>query len=332
MLKYLLLFSFSFTVLCAKGQTDSLTKDEKRLLDSMFKNDEFIKLMMKKDKNYLDVAIGITNGAFSSTNNAANATGVDKQLIYTPSVVYRLKNGFSFGIAGFITADSTNKPEIYQTGLTAGYDYYGKTIYAGGSYTRYLSNQNKYNSKSLYQNDLYAYIKLAKGIFQPGITLGYVTGKYKETSFVTFKRLIHLPNPPPNGRDTLIIITGKDSTDNKTSYFSTAATVGHDFVFYNVFSKKDEFDFIPTLILNMGSDKLSQTHTNRIFDRPAFNNRKKSDYSNKFQVQSIAASLDFTYMVKKFFIQPIVYFDYYLPETTENRFSAIFSVTAGFSF
>ncbi len=332
MLKYLLLLSFCFIAPVAKCQTDSLTKEEKRLLDSMFKNDEFIKLMMKKDKNYLDLSIGIGNGAFSQQNNAANATEVNKQLIYTPAVTYRLKNGLSFGVSAFITGDSSGKPEIYQGALTAGYDYYGKTIYAGGSYTRYLSNQNKYNSKSLYQNDLYAYLKLAKGILQPGITLGYVTGKYKETNFVTFKRLIHLPNPPPNGRDTLIIITGKDSTDNKTSYFSAAATVGHDFAFYNILSKKDELDFIPTLILNMGSDKLTQIHTNKVFDRPALSSRKKSDYSNKFQVQSFAASLDFTYMIKKFFIQPIVYFDYYLPETTENRFSAIFSITAGFSF
>jgi hypothetical protein len=332
MLKFLLLISCSLIGLSTKAQTDSLTKEEKRLLDSMFKNDEFIKLMMKKDKNYLDVSIGIGNGSFSEHNNAANATEVNKQLIYTPSVTYRLKNGLSFGVAAFVTGDSSNKPEIYQGALTAGYDYYGKTIYAGGNYTRYLSNQNKYNSKSLYQNDLYAYIKLAKGILQPGITLGYVTGKYKETSFVNFKRLIHLPNPPPNGRDTIIIITGKDSTNNKTSYFSAAATVGHDFAFYNILSKKDELDFIPTLILNMGSDKLSQTHTNKVFDRPAFNSRKKSSYSNKFQVQSIAASLDLTYMVKKFFIQPILYFDYYIPETTESRFSAIFSVTTGFSF
>lgn len=332
MLKPLLLSCFWFIGLSVNAQTDSLTKDEKRALDSMFKNDAFINLMMKKDKNYVDVSIGIGNGSFSEHNNAANATEVNKQLIYTPAVTYRLKNGLSFGISAFITADSSNKPEIYQGALTAGYDYYGKTIYAGGSYTRYISNQNKYNSKSLYQNDLYAYIKLAKGILQPGITLGYVTGKYKETNFVTFKRLIHLPNPPPNGRDTLIIITGKDSTNNKTSYFSAAATVGHDFAFYNVFSKRDEFDFIPTLILNMGSDKLSQTHTNKVFDRPALSSRKKSEFSNKFQLQSVAASLDFTYMIRKFFIQPIVYFDYYLPETTENRFSAIFSVTAGFSF
>ena len=331
MCKYLLLLCFSLMVTCAQAQTDSLSKEDKRLLDSMFKNDAFIN-MMKKDKNYLDISIGIGNGEFSANNNAANATGVDKQLIYTPGITYRLKNGLSFGVAAFVTGDSSKKPEIYQTGLTAGYDYYGKTVYAGGSYTRYLSNQNKYNSKSIYQNDLSAYVKLAKGLFQPGIMLGYVDGKYKELIYRIRDTTIHLPNPPPNGRDTTIRRIFKDSTNNKTSYFTVSANVGHDFYFYNVFSKKDELDFIPTLILNMGSDKLTQTHTNNIFNTRVLSKRKTSNYSNKFQVQSVAASFDITYMVNKFFIQPVLYLDYYLPETTENRFSAIFSVTAGFSF
>jgi hypothetical protein len=330
MCKYLLLLCFLFIASSALAQTDSLSKEDKRLLDSMFKNDEFINMMTKKDKNYLDVSIGIGNGSFSEHNNAANATEVNKQLIYTPALTYRLKNGLSFGVSAFVTGDSSGKPEIYQVALTAGYDYYGKIINAGGSYTRYLSNQNKYNNKSLYQNDAYAYIKLAKGLFQPGISLGYVAGKYKEANYVTFQRPIRNPNPPP-----LIIYTtvsGKDSTDNKTSYFSVSANVGHDFAFYNVFSKKDELDFVPTLMLNMGSDKLTQTHTNKIFDRPALSKRKKSEFNNKFQLQSVAASLDFTFMIRKFFIQPIVYFDYYLPETEENRFSTIFSMNAGFSF
>ena len=330
MFKYLLLLCFSFIVISVKGQSDSLSKEDKRLLDSMFKNEEFVKLMTKKDKNNLDVKLGIGNGAFSKHNNAANATAVNRQLIYTPGVTYRLKNGLSFEVSAFITGDSSNKPEIYQTGLTAGYEYYGKTINAEVSYTRYLSNQNKYNSKSLYQNDLYANVKLAKGLFQPGISLGYVTGKYKETNFVTFQRPIRNPNPPPAIIYTTV--TGRDSTDNKTSYFSTAATVGHDFAFYNVLSKKDELDFTPTLILNMGNDKLTQTHTNKIFDRSALNKRKKSDFTNKFEIQSVAASFDFTFKIKKFFLEPTLYLDYYLPKTTDNRFSAIFSVNAGFSF
>jgi hypothetical protein len=330
MCKYLLLLCFSFIASSVMGQTDTLSKEDKRLLDSMFKNDEFIKLM-KQDKNYLDVAIGITNGAFSTTNNAANATGVDKQLIYIPSLVYRLKNGLSFGLSGFITADSADKPEFYQAGLMAGYDYYGKTIEAGGSYTRYLSNQNKYNSKSLYQNDLFAYVKMAKGMFQPGISVGYVTGNYKELIYRTRDTVIRILNPPP-GRDTLVTRVFKDSIDNKTSYFSISASVGHDFTFYKLFSKNDELDFTPALILNMGSDKLTQTHTNRIFNSRALSRRKKTDYSNKFQMQSVAASAQLTYMYKKFFIDTNLYADYYLPETTENRLSFVFALTAGFSF
>lgn len=331
MLKYLLLFCIACLGYKANAQTDSLSKEDKRLLDSMFKNDEFIN-MMKKDKNYLDISIGIGNGAFSEHNNAANATGVDKQLIYTPTVTYRLKNGFSLGVSPFITAATNGGLELYQTGINAGYDYFGKAIHAGGAYSWYISDQNKYNSKSLYQHDFSAYGKMAKGLFQPGVTLGYVTGKYKELNFISIQDTVHLPFPLPNGRDTIIKRTLKDSTNNKTSYFSVAATVGHDFYFYNVFTKNDELDFTPTLMLNMGSDRLTQTHTNKVFNRPVLSKRKKREYNNQFKIQSIAASFNFTYMVKKFFIEPVIYFDYYLPETTENRFSAVFSVNAGFSF
>lgn len=332
MLKFLLLLCFSISASYAYGQTDSLTREEKRLLDSMFNNDEFIKLMRGKERNYLDISIGFGNAVFSASNNAANATGVNKQLVYTPAVVYRLKNGLSFGLSGFLTADSTGKQELYQTGLSAGYDYYGKAIHAGFSYTRYLSNQDKYNSKSLYQNDFYGYIKRAKGIIQPGLTLGFANGNYKEFSYISFKRIVHLPNPPPNGRDTLIIVSGKDSTYNKTSYFSASANVGHDFAYYKVFSKNDELEFVPSFMVNFGSDKLTQTHLNKVFDRPALNARKKSDFSNKFQVQSVAASVNLTYMIGKFFIDTNLYADYYLPETTEQRFSFIFSFAAGISF
>jgi hypothetical protein len=330
MYKFLLLLCFLIAASYAYGQTDSLTREEKRLLDSMFNNDEFIKLMRGKEKNYLDISIGMGNAVFSASNNAANATGVNRQMVYMPAVVYRLKNGLSFGVSGFLTADSTAKQEWYQTGLNAGYDYFGKAVHGGFSYTRYLSDRDKYNSKSLYQNDFYGYIKRAKGIIQPGITLGYVTGKYKETSFVSFKRPIRNPNPPPVLIDT--IIKGKDSTENKTSYFSASANVAHDFAFYKVFSKNDELDFVPSLIVNFGSDKLTQTHLNRVFDRPALSARKKSDFSNKFQVQSVAASVNLTYMISKFFIDANFYADYYLPETTEQRFSFIFSIAAGISF
>jgi hypothetical protein len=326
MQKLLLLISLVvFTSFAAVAQIDSLSAKDKALLDSMMENDTFLKLMEEKPKNSIDISLGMGNGAFSEHNNAANATGVVKQLIFMPSVMYRTKEGFSLGVTGFLTQGTSGKTELYQTGLTAGYDYYDKNILTGISYTRYLSDKSKYNSKALYQNDIYGYIKRANGLLQPGLSAGFANGNYNEADFTSF-----ILRRPLRG-DTLI--SGIDSTDNKVSYFSVSANVGHDFSFYKLFSKDDELDFVPSLIVNFGSDKFTQTHTNKIYDRiNKLSSIKKTEITNKFQLQSIAASIDFTYSVGKFFLQPNLYLDYYLPETSSNRLSTVFSITAGFSF
>ncbi len=323
LLPFIILFILAHSVTVA--QTDSLSAKDKALLDSMMQNDEFLKLMQGQSKNTVDISIGIGNGAFSEHNNAANATGVVKQIIFMPSVIYRTKEGFSLGATGFLTKGITGKTELYQTGLTAGYDYYGKQVLAGISYTRYLSDKNKYNSKALYQNDIYGYIKKAKGLLQPGLSAGFANGNYKEMEFTSF-----ILRRPLRGDTTIM---GNDSTNNKVSYFSASVNVEHDFSFYKLFSKDDELGFVPSLIVNFGSDKFNQTHTNKIFDRiRKLNTVKKAEVNNKFQLQSVAASLDFTYSVGKFFLQPNLYIDYYLPQTSSGRFSAIFAVTAGLTF
>ena len=327
---YLLLGAAMLSCTLSLAQTlDSLSAKDKASLDSMMEKDEFLKLLKEEPKNALDVSVGIGNGSFSAHNNAANATGVDNKIIFTPSIVYRLKSGFSFGLTGFLTSDSAKGTELYQTGLSAGYEYDGKEVTTGITYTRYFSDRNKYNTKSLYQNDIYAFVKKAKGILQPGLSLGFDNGEYKEADFASV--LVKRPLNPRG--DT--VITGFDSTNNKATYFSVTASVEHDFSFYKLFSKDDELDFVPSLMLNLGKDDLNQTHTNTI-NRPLVKrilaNRKKNTPTNKFEVQSIAASFDFTYSVGKFFLQPNIYLDYYLPETTSKRLTAIYAVTLGFSF
>jgi hypothetical protein len=325
MQKFHLLVTALFVCLTSYSQTDSLSKQDKALLDSMMANDEFLKMLGEKEKNSLEVSAGIGNGSFSSSNQAANATGVSNQVIFTPSVTYRLKNGLSFGITGYITGNDAGQQELYQTGLNMAYDYYGKKVLAGVSYTRFVSDKNKYNSKSLYQNDFYGYVKKAKGIIQPGLAIGFANGNYKEAVFRSFI-LQRVLRP-----DTLI--RGFDSTDNKVSYFSVSASAEHEFRFYKVFSKNDELDLVPALLINMGSDKNTQTHTNKIYDRfRKLNTIKKVESSNTFQLQSAALSVSLTYGVGRFFLQPSIYIDYYLPETTSNRVTAIYSVNAGFSF
>ena len=310
-----------FFIVNGYAQKDTLSRADKAALDSMMKADQFFKLMNEPQKNALEVSIGVGNGSFSAHNQAVNATGVTNLLIITPAVFYRFKNGFSLGVTGYLASDS-GKLDLYQTGATAAYDYVGKKVSAGGSFAHYFSDQDKYNSKSLYQNDFYAYVKKSSGIIQPVLSLGYSTGKYKEVNMIKFKR--------PVIGDTIMV---KDSTHNKGSYFYTSVGVEHDFYFYGVFSKGDELDFVPSFVVNAGSDKTTTTHVNKLYTTsPLLARRARVASSDKFQLQSIAASFDFTYSIGEFFLQPNLYLDYYLPSTTANRFSTIYSVTAGFSF
>ena len=316
------------------AQSDSLTVSERALLDSLIASDPFLNFIKDSLKtNTVYFSIGAGNGGFSLHNNAANTTGYVKQFILLPAINYFTKSGFNFGVTGFITNDTTHQPEIYQAGITAGYSQYGKKINTGISYTRFIRIGSAYNSKSLYQNELYAFVNKAKGFIRPGISMGFTNGNYKEVSLVSYTRTVHLSFPLPYGRDTTFTQKGRDSTNNKTSYFSISASAKHEFNFKKIFNKKDELGISPSLMINFGSDQLTQTHTNAIFDRyRKLNQIKRIEATNKFQVQSLALSFDVMYGLGKFFFQPNLYFDYYLPQTTMQRWSTIFSVTAGVSF
>lgn len=308
------LILFLLCTTTAIAQLPVLTPDEKAVLDSMLNEDEFLKMMTEKEKNYFDLSIGIGNGLFSTHNNAQNATGVANRLIYTPAIAYHHKSGFSVSINPFLLND-TGKIILYQAGIGISYDHYGEKMKWGVAYTKYISDEKKYNSNALYQNDLYGYIKKAKGLIIPGIALGYSSGKYKQIDDVQFPNTIR-----------------KDSTVNEATYFSVTASAGHEFTCYKIFTASDELDITTSLLLNAGSDKIITTHLNKIFDRRILNKKKRMETNNNFQVQSIAAAVTFMYGIGKWYVQPNLYVDYYLPATNSNRWSSLFSLTAGINF
>lgn len=330
---YLLIAFFAFSTTFAFAQTDTtITKKDKAVLDSMMAADDFLHLFEDSAQSYFDISIGFGNGTFSTQNQAVNATGYTNQLVLTPAVFYFFKSGINIGVTGFLTNENSNL-SLYQTGASVGYDYKDKKIATGISYTRYFGDKDKYNGKSIYQNEAYAYLKYTKPYIEPGISFGFANGNYKAIDVASFKRLVHFPLPLPNGRDSVITFTGLDSTNNKTSYFSVTLSAEHTFEFENIFTKNDGLTIEPIIMLNAGSDKVNSTHTNKIFNNPKVKaSRKKTSQTNKMQLQSIASSINFTYGIGKFYLQPNVYFDYYLPQTSEKRFSSIFSLTAGISF
>ena len=305
------------------SQKQKVTKTEKASLDSMMQKDEFMKMMDDDKGSTVDVSVGIGNGSFSSHNRAANATGETNLLIFTPSILYHHKSGFGIGATAYITSDSLNSG-LYQTGIVGSYDYTGDEVDAGISYTRYISDMNKYNSRSIYQNDIYAYVKMAKGMIRPFLNLGFANGTNKEINVVVYT--------PPVGPSRLV----RDTTNNSSSYFSLTVGAAHDFNLTNIFDKNDELDIVPAILLNSGSDKLTLNHNNILYAKIIQKSKRKrttlTTDNQKFQLQSFGASLDCTYSVGKFFVQPSLYLDYFLPKTTLKKLTAIYNFTVGVSF
>lgn len=330
MYRILLLLLFSVAFFSASAQTDPLTPEEKRILDSMFNNDEFIKLF-KKPKSYIDISVGMSNGIFSIKNTALNAGQAEtNKIYYTGTVAYNHKSGFGLSMTGF-TTEQENNLQMYQYAVSPSYTINRKEIATGISYTRFIKGSDAGFEISPFKNDLYAYAIYKKTWIQPGLAIGYSFGKqveYYDSSFWFY------PQPPA----TPFIVHLKDTITTRLSSFMVTVSASHKWTFWELLGKKDGLQLQPMIQLNGANQKWSTVHSNRIFrNYPRLAERLKRRFgegtgSDKFKFQSIGFSATATYYLGKFYLQPRVYLDYYLPETTEDRLTSLFTVTAGFSF
>lgn len=285
---------------------------------------ELMKLLdsVSKPANTINLSLGISNKLFSVNNNTVNTAQTQVNKIYfTPAVAYLHKSGLSFSVMPFLASDSGSLT-VYQTAISPSYDYSDKKTGFGISYTRYLADHRSYNSNAVYQNDLYGYIKKRNGYIQPSLSLGYSTGKFREINIYT----IMLINPR----------TFRDSTHNSIKTFSLSAGLEHSFNKTGIFNAKDGISFIPKLMLNASSEKFSSLHVNKnippILLRSGRIRSRSQQTKSPFAFQSLALSLDAVYTIGKIYIDPNLYLDYYLPQTTEDRFTSVFSVSFGYSF
>ena len=327
-----LLFVVTFLLLSvADGQQKNLSKAEKKSLDSMLQKDDFLNLLKEKKQSYFDISLGMSNGVFSLKNNTLNADQAEtNQISYTPTVGYYHKTGLAISANCFLTFDK-GKLKVYQYAVTPSYTFENKSINASVSYTRFFSGENTSFEISPFQNDIYAEASYKKTWIEPGITVGYSFGKSTEHFDSSFWFVPPLPFQP-----RLVHIT--DTITTKLSAFSLTAKASHEWDFEHLLSKKDAITIQPTLFLNAGSQHWNISHSSSLNRRRAIvQNQLKDRYGNgssseSFTLQSIAFLADITYYFGKFYLQPQLYLDYYLPTTTGNRFTALYSVVIGINF
>ena len=270
----------------------------------------------KSAASEVTVGLGFSNRLFSARNNALNAKQSSQQtLLYSPSINYYHKTGISVEAGASLLSDSNGRFGANQYSLGAAYQLQGQeNIDWTMAYTHYFIGNHFSDYAGAVENEWYTSLTYKKIWLQPGISLGYASGKYGEV-----KR-------KGNYYDSI-------TTHSKSFYLT--ASVAKSFQWYGVVNKKDGLNFIPSLMLNMGSSTAQLS--------PKTNAPPNSNYFNKlrrlprfqtsaFGAESFGLSLDMWYSVGKVAIAPRWYMDYYLGTTSSSKLTNSFSLQVAYSF
>ena len=309
------------------AQKTTVTEAEKATLDSMLKDDEFINMLKTalSPKSYFLVSAGIGNSYFSAKNKELNASQLENKLIITPAVAYFNKSGLAITASAFM-ASFNGKTNFYQFSLSPSYNLTNnRNIEATISFTHMFTRSGYEKYASPIQNDFYGNIYLKKPWLQPGLSLGLSGGR--STDYIKVDTVL-------NGIRRIFTDTAK----THLTAFSMNVFVQHEFEYYELLSKKDGISITPQILLNAGSQKFTVVHTNPFITKLKSRNSVrfknlgvKSDKSS-FGIQSLAFNLDINYVIGKFGFEPQVYLDYYLPETTDQKFTSVYSFVISYAF
>ena len=290
----------------------------------------------KASNSYFQVGFGIGNELYSIHNQVLNSKQTTPPFVLTPTITYYNKSGFSITASDYLLKEN-HSFGANQYSITPSYETVpGSAFDFLFSYTHYFVNNQYSLYSSPVQNDLYSSLIYKKSWLQPGFGLGYSTGESKEalkldTTINGVKRNLY------------------DSVTNNLNSFVMVFSVQHNFGWSGVISKSDSISFVPIVMLNLGSSAISVDNNDNLGAALPANYTKAeiNAVRNKlrqkirkltrqqtlpFGAESVGLDLQAGYTIGNFAIEPDIYFDYYLPQTTSNRLTEIFLINFNYAF
>ncbi|MEO6838087.1 MAG: hypothetical protein ABI261_08795 [Ginsengibacter sp.] len=331
MLKILFCSVFVFFISSvAFAQKDST---DKQILDSLIKNDEFLKLLnnLGKTTSYFQVSAGIGNSLLNGNDMAAKTLQSSNTIVFTPSVGYFHKSGFGVSANGYLLNENQGT-KFYQYSVSPYYVYnQSKVINALVAYTHYFIKDVYNTVSSPIQNDFYGSLSLKKPFLSPGISVGYSSGKSNE--IIKIDTVLKI-------QDQRVRINYIDTVNILLKSISVTASLKHDFNFFNLFSEQDGLRFTPEILLNAGINRYQIKHNSSISDFNSLTKKKLKKVRHiltqidrqSWLIQSVGVDLDLNYVIGKFNFEPDLYLNYYLPKTNDKNFSQIYNFNIGMTF
>lgn len=305
-------------------KSDSLMDELKSLLGTMYKPESFF-----------SANLAYSNRLFSTKNNALNAqqtrTG---QAALLPSVAYFHKSGLGLTTTGFMRSID-GKPSFYQLAISPSYDYIGKKIISGISYTNYIKTTPNSLLATPFTHEVYAYAQLRKSVIRPFMALGWASGSYQDVSLIPLRI---------RGENIFVLDTSKVQLND----FSTILGVSHTFTFQKIFAKDDMLTFVPSLNviaelqnyktipqsigvlkdLDEDEDDDDEIDIDRI--RKRFNLNPKT--LSKFSFQTLAFSANANWYKSSYSVSAGYFMGYYFNSLNTSKFAHFFNLTVGVSF
>ncbi|MEY3542573.1 MAG: hypothetical protein RLZZ204_1385 [Bacteroidota bacterium] len=305
-------------------KNDSLMSELKSLLGSMYKPESFF-----------SANLGYSNRLFSTKNNALNAQQTKTgQAALLPSVSYFHQSGLGLTATGFMrTVDG--KPSFYQLAVSPSYDYIGKKVIAGVSYTNYIKTVSNALLATPFTHEVYAYAQLKKSIVRPFVALGWASGTYQDVSQIPLRI---------RGENIFVLDTSKVFLND----FSTTVGLSHTFTVQKIFTKDDMITFVPSLNLiaelqnyrtvpqsigvlkdlDEDPDDDDQIDIDRI--RQRFNLNPKT--LSKFSFQTLAFSANANWYNSSYSVSAGYFLGYYFNNVNTTKFAHFFNLSVGVTF
>ena len=302
------------------------------LLDSLIKNDQMMKLIneLGNNKSYFKANISISNSPFNNRTKTLKYVQSENKLLLNPSIGYFHKSGLGITL-NMYASQKANGFGFFEAGIIPSYALTLGQFDLLASYSHQIPF-SKYDPVNFPFQDEWSFTTAYNGGWiKPSLTAGYSTGHAYEiiridTSFIS------------GGQN--IKVKYIDSVNTKLNSFQLIGGLAHSFDFENLFSSSDYINFTPQILIGAGLNNYDVSHkssTNYFnsFTKKRLKKRRhylNPSYNSMFEIQTLALDLDATYSLKKFYIEPEIYLEYYLLKTEEKKLTPLLNITAGFIF
>jgi len=282
-------------------------------------------------RTFFIVNATVANNYFNFTNTSSTLMAVDRKMSLTPSLGYYHKSGLGLS-ASTVIANDGDKWNAFQYLISGSYDYLkNKDFFTGASLTHYFTKDSLSFYTSPLENEASVYFTYKKAWVKPSITAIYGWGS--KTAYEQQEKMIKLLRKRTNAGYTVV------ETVEKVNDFTVSASVRHDFYWLDKLGPRTSLRFTPLLVFTSGTQRFgfNQTSNSYLLPQKSSNNilynteNVQLDSRHGFQPLSVTAFLKSEASWDKFYVQPQIGFDYYLP-AKQNNFTTAFAVSVGATF